>query len=364
MAHRARGPATASARVDQVTPKTCIDCHMDARARVRSDEVAARQAARSRRIGSSAATRGWRRCAATTSSCGACRPSSTARRRSTSPVRSRIGNRWQLPADGAPIMRGNARERRRRDPQPARRPPLPRRRARHPGHVDRGRGSPIAPARGSPSRGSRTRPTRATTTPTCCARSSSTSTARCSSTTRCRDSARRSRRRRSRRARRRSIRYAFVRRRPTAQLPLTVTARLRHRSRTLAMQAEVCRAAKTRDGRAFIDGAKGARSVALDPCKPQPITLIAEAHASARRGLGDQQRAPGMAARVRARHGAGRHRQRAARRGEDRARDRARGRAGWHAARDDPRAARAGREQAGPSRRRARAASRRRARTS
>jgi len=59
-------------------------------------------------------------------------------------------------------------------------------------------------------------------------------------------------------------------------LPLTVTARLRHRSRTLQMQAEVCKQAKTPEGRAFIAGAKGARYVELDPCRPQPITLIAE----------------------------------------------------------------------------------------
>jgi len=74
-----------------------------------------------------------------------------------------------------------------------------------------------------------------------------------------------------------AVRYAFTI--PAdAKLPLTVTARLRHRSRTLAMQAEVCRAAKTPEGQAFIHGAKGARSVVLDPCKPQPITLIAETH--------------------------------------------------------------------------------------
>ncbi len=57
---------------------------------------------------------------------------------------------------------------------------------------------------------------------------------------------------------------------------LTVTARLRHRSRTLQMQEEVCRGAKTDEGKEFLSGAKGAREVALDPCKPQPITLIAE----------------------------------------------------------------------------------------
>ncbi|HEX4455204.1 MAG TPA: multiheme c-type cytochrome [Kofleriaceae bacterium] len=75
-----------------------------------------------------------------------------------------------------------------------------------------------------------------------------------------------------------AVRYAFDV--PAdAKFPLRVTARLRHRSRTLAMQAEVCRGAHTADGKAFIRGAKGARSVVLDPCKPQPITLIAEASA-------------------------------------------------------------------------------------
>jgi Flp pilus assembly protein TadD len=71
------------------------------------------------------------------------------------------------------------------------------------------------------------------------------------------------------------IRYAFDV--PTkVALPLTVTARMRHRSRTLALQEEVCKQAKTPEGRAFIAGAKGARYVELDPCRPQPITLIAE----------------------------------------------------------------------------------------
>ncbi len=63
-----------------------------------------------------------------------------------------------------------------------------------------------------------------------------------------------------------------------AQLPLNVTARLRHRSRTLKMQANVCAGAKTPEGQAFIAGAQGARDVVLDPCKAQPITLIAESH--------------------------------------------------------------------------------------
>jgi len=74
------------------------------------------------------------------------------------------------------------------------------------------------------------------------------------------------------------VRYAFTV--PTsltaAQLPLVASARLRHRSRTLRMQAAVCNESKTAAGKAFIAGARGARDVELDPCKPQPITLIAE----------------------------------------------------------------------------------------
>ena len=59
-------------------------------------------------------------------------------------------------------------------------------------------------------------------------------------------------------------------------LPLSVTAKLPHRGRTLKMQAAVCAAARTIEGKAFIAGAQGARDVALDPCRPQPITLIAQ----------------------------------------------------------------------------------------
>jgi Flp pilus assembly protein TadD len=74
------------------------------------------------------------------------------------------------------------------------------------------------------------------------------------------------------------IRYAFdvPPKLDRVALPLTVTARMRHRSRTLELQAEVCKQAKTAEGRAFIAGAKGARYVDFDPCRPQPITLIAE----------------------------------------------------------------------------------------
>lgn len=59
------------------------------------------------------------------------------------------------------------------------------------------------------------------------------------------------------------------------QQPLTVTARLQHRSRTLKLQAMTCKAARTEEGRAFAEGARGARDVELDPCQPQPITTIA-----------------------------------------------------------------------------------------
>nr|HEX4317699.1 multiheme c-type cytochrome [Kofleriaceae bacterium] len=74
------------------------------------------------------------------------------------------------------------------------------------------------------------------------------------------------------------VRYAFdvPADLPASALPLTVTARLRHRSRTLKMQAEVCKTAMTADGQAYLRGAKGARGVTLDPCRDQPITLVAE----------------------------------------------------------------------------------------
>ncbi len=72
----------------------------------------------------------------------------------------------------------------------------------------------------------------------------------------------------------RVVRYSFEV--PAGAQQLVATARLRHRSRTLKLQAATCREARTAEGQAFIAGAKGARDVALDPCKPQPITLVAE----------------------------------------------------------------------------------------
>ncbi|HSR97280.1 MAG TPA: multiheme c-type cytochrome [Kofleriaceae bacterium] len=82
------------------------------------------------------------------------------------------------------------------------------------------------------------------------------------------------------------IRYAFDVPASLAvdALPLTATARLRHRSRTLRMQRVVCEAARTAAGKAFLAGAKGAREVMLDPCRPQPITRIAETRVELGRG--------------------------------------------------------------------------------
>ncbi|MGE5184918.1 MAG: multiheme c-type cytochrome [Acidobacteriota bacterium] len=73
-----------------------------------------------------------------------------------------------------------------------------------------------------------------------------------------------------------AVRYGFDVPAAAAQ-PLTVTARLRHRSRNLHVQAQACRAATRPDGQAFLAGARRARDVELDPCRVQPITLIAQA---------------------------------------------------------------------------------------
>ncbi len=60
------------------------------------------------------------------------------------------------------------------------------------------------------------------------------------------------------------------------QLPLRVDARLRHRSRSLRFQDEICTVSKTPAGRAFHDGTIAARDADLDACRAQPITEIAE----------------------------------------------------------------------------------------
>ncbi|MBK7078027.1 MAG: hypothetical protein IPH44_37755 [Myxococcales bacterium] len=61
----------------------------------------------------------------------------------------------------------------------------------------------------------------------------------------------------------------------TAALPLQVTARLRHRTRSLENQRVTCEAAKVGDGAAFLRQALALRDMVVDPCKPQPITEIA-----------------------------------------------------------------------------------------
>ena len=71
------------------------------------------------------------------------------------------------------------------------------------------------------------------------------------------------------------VRYGFV---APSSLPvgvITVTAILRHRSRSLVEQAAVCKATRGKIGGAFIHGAKGARMVTIDACAAQPITEIA-----------------------------------------------------------------------------------------
>jgi tetratricopeptide (TPR) repeat protein len=64
---------------------------------------------------------------------------------------------------------------------------------------------------------------------------------------------------------------------PASALPLKVTARLRHRTRNLALQGAICDEAKTERGAAFQASATIYRGEALDPCTPQPITEVAEA---------------------------------------------------------------------------------------
>ena len=74
------------------------------------------------------------------------------------------------------------------------------------------------------------------------------------------------------------MRYAFdvPKTLTAAQLPLTVTARLRHRSRTLRMQATCVPPRRPRPGRRSSRAPRARATSTLDPCKPQPITLIAQ----------------------------------------------------------------------------------------
>lgn len=58
-------------------------------------------------------------------------------------------------------------------------------------------------------------------------------------------------------------------------LPLQVTARLRHRTRNLTLQAGVCEESRTSRGKAFARATWRFRRARLDPCRPQPVTEIA-----------------------------------------------------------------------------------------
>ena len=62
-----------------------------------------------------------------------------------------------------------------------------------------------------------------------------------------------------------------------AAWPVTVTARLRHRSRGLPLQRVACAAARDERGLAFAVARDREGKPALDPCAPQPITDIARA---------------------------------------------------------------------------------------
>lgn len=61
-----------------------------------------------------------------------------------------------------------------------------------------------------------------------------------------------------------------------SRLPLTVTARLRHRSRDLPLARAVCADAKTPRGAAFIEETLARTDVRLDPCAHEPVTDVAQ----------------------------------------------------------------------------------------
>jgi hypothetical protein len=58
--------------------------------------------------------------------------------------------------------------------------------------------------------------------------------------------------------------------------PLELHARLRHRTRNLALQAAACADARSPRGRSFDRGAAEVRGARLDPCAPQPVITVAE----------------------------------------------------------------------------------------
>ena len=64
-----------------------------------------------------------------------------------------------------------------------------------------------------------------------------------------------------------------------ARAPLVVTARVVHRSRNLALQREACAASRAERGRRFAKKAVELEDPVLDPCAPQPLTVLAETRA-------------------------------------------------------------------------------------
>lgn len=64
---------------------------------------------------------------------------------------------------------------------------------------------------------------------------------------------------------------------PAAAFPLSVTARLMHRSRNLELQEVACKDTKTARGQAFAKMTRAMFDVTLDACAPQPITELARA---------------------------------------------------------------------------------------
>ena len=261
------------ARVDKVEQQDLHRLPHGARARV-APTSSARSSGTSHRTASSAVTRGWRRCAATPSTCAARAKLEGA---ASIDIAGRVDRQRRARGTCPPMARrssGHAARARRRDPQPARRPSLPRRRARHPGHVDRGRGRRRARAAARVV-GPRARDaTRTTRTPTCCARSSSTRTAsvleehemaqfRTQIATQTLAAARGPGRALCvRRAGRTVAAAAHGDRAPAPSQPHAQDAgrrRARPRARPRARRSSLARAARA--------------TSTLDPCKPQPITL-------------------------------------------------------------------------------------------
>ncbi|HWN70229.1 MAG TPA: multiheme c-type cytochrome, partial [Haliangium sp.] len=61
-----------------------------------------------------------------------------------------------------------------------------------------------------------------------------------------------------------------------AHAPLELHARLRHRTRNLALQRAACADSRSARGRSFDRGAREVRGAMLDPCAPQPVITVAE----------------------------------------------------------------------------------------